>query len=123
MDPNRRRKLLFFSVCLPVRFLIAALGIVLVQYHDALYILSSAYCLVTAAVFGVHTGLWACSVERLGGFGGAIWWHRVRILHTILWATAGVVFAVRGPGGWLLLADAVLGLTVGVVHHTTGITF
>ena len=123
MDPDRRRKLLFYAVCLPVRFLIAILGLLLVQVDSFFYAAFSVYCFATAIGFGVAIGLWACKGRNTGGLGGRIWWNRVRIVHTVLWVTAGILFAVRAPGGVVLLADALVGLGVGIAHHTAGIDF
>ena len=119
----RARFLLFWLCCLPLRATLAVGGVLLVDVDDAFYVLYALYCIVTGIGFSVNVALWLTGQHKgRGGLGGKVWWARARILHALLWLTAAVVFLVRGPGGWLLVADASVGLVAGLLHYGGGVS-
>ena len=114
---------LFWLCCLPLRAAIAVGGVLLVEVADAFYIFYALYCIVTGIGFSANVALWVAGQHKgRGGLGGRVWWARARILHALLWLAAGVAFLLRGPGGWILVADVSAGAAAGLLHHVCDVS-
>lgn len=62
--------------------------------------------------------------QRLSGFeaGGKIWWHSLRIIHSILYFTFAYLAIIKNTNAYLALAlDVTLGLTFFFLHHGFGL--
>lgn len=119
---DRTRTRLFWLACIPLRAAIAVGGVLLPSVDDAFSLLFGVYCLLTAAGFTANVVLWWTGHHKgSGGLGGRVWWARARVVHALLWLAAGVVFLVRGPGGWILVADVTVGTLAGALHHLCGV--
>ena len=112
----------FWLGCIPFRAAVAVGGVLLPSVDDTFLVLYAIYCLLTAAGLFTNAVLWWTGEHRgVGGLGGRVWWARARVCHAALWVAAALAFAVRGPGGWILTADVVLGALAGLVHFACGL--
>ena len=109
-----KRIALFLGVCVPIRVLIAY----------GTYRLAPFYPVPTAIALGlVGIGFGQAYVrgdpaKDKGFFGGAVWWHRLRLLHSLLYAVAAVLAWERSPYAWAPLAiDVLTGLAAFVGHY------
>lgn len=115
---DRRRARLFWSVCIPVRLAIA--GGALALGYGAPRLLPALGAVAAAVAIGFVTQIVraACGWKTHGGFGGRVWWTRMRYLHAAAWAAAAVLGLLRLPyAGAPLLADALAGALAGAWRH------
>ena len=101
MEAFRRRRRLFWLVCLPTRALVAVVAAVLP---------SSARQFLAIPAFLVAAGFLACVARSAprGAFGGYVWWAWARPLHAALYATYGGLALARSDYAWVALACEVL---------------
>ena len=113
-------KVLFWSVCIPVRIGIALLALTETVFLPLLGVLF----LAAACGFAYHI------IEHisgragpLGGLGGKRWWVRTRVLHFGLWSIAAAFALVNDVrAGYVLFVDVALGMFVGFLRYALGIT-
>ena len=117
------RLLLFLTVCLPVRMLIA-LSVLFIGYRDVehedstLRVITAVLLGVVAAGLGSNVLRNAISPITHGNLGGPVW-SRLRVLHTLLWATAAILLAAGIPAaGFVLVADMCIAAGAGWVHYS-----
>lgn len=116
------RTTLFFVACVPIRYAIASVFLLAPLYraYVALRVLGG-YAFFTAANFVYYAVLTARGEYRTGGFGGEVWWARLRYLHILLWTAAGLAAVLgRTWAGWILVTDTTIGLSGGIVRYSTG---
>lgn len=112
--------LLFWLACVPARLTIAAVVLAIGVHAPRLLPVAAAYVALTTIGFAYH--VW--KRPAFGGLGGAVWWARARVVHTLLWATAAALAGARvWWAGGVLLADAGLGVVLGALHFGRGWTF
>lgn len=115
------RRVAFFVVCIPVRAAVASLFLLAPLWLDLLLRVLGAYALFTVANFSYYAILTARGEYETGGFGGEVWWARLRYVHVALWMAAGVAALLARPwAGWILVGDVAVGLTGGIVRYSTG---
>ncbi len=87
---------LFFTVCIPTRFLVAFLG-------------------PPRAIAAVVGGTWVGGLfnHGVGFFGGRAWWANERWMHGVLW----LAYAASGRKEWLV-SDALFGVANYAKHKT-----
>ena len=108
--PAARRKLLFWSCCVPVRCAVAAAALVVGYLFPEWLRLLSIYTAATALGFLYNAFLTLAGAKRFGGFGGRVWWAEMRWLHVALWTgTSALALAGVRWAGALLCADVVAG--------------
>ena len=116
LSPKHRR-LLFWTVCIPIRLGLAVIAILIGVYAPRLLPLVAVYATITAAGFLWNALLTLAGRKRFGGFGGRVWWSRSRWVHIVLWASAAVAAAFRAPwAGAFLAADALVGILTRLAH-------
>ena len=109
-----KRIALFLGVCVPIRSLIAY----------AAYRLAPSYPVPTAIALGLicvgfgQTYVRSDPAKDKGLFGGAVWWHQMRLLHSLLYAAAAILAWERSPYTWAPLAiDILTGLAAFIAHY------
>lgn len=108
-----KRIALFLCVCVPIRVLI-----VYGAYRLApIYPLPVSAALALVAVGFGQTYVRSDPTKDLGFFGGPVWWHRMRLLHTLLYAIAAALAWERSPYTWVPLAIDILTGLVAVLRH------
>ena len=97
--PKCQKDVLFWTVCIPLRYYLSTLG-------DNRYL--RAYALITSIN-------WLSGMENseVGQFGGPAWWKEERSLHGALWGA----YAITGNSA-MLKADVALGAVNWVVNNT-----
>jgi hypothetical protein len=114
--PATRARLLLLA-CVPLR---ASAGVAALLAPRAArpYLGAVAAALALGFVSSIARGRAGTLVH--GGFGGEVWWARLRYVHLAAWATAAALLLARAPGpaaGLVLLADALLGALAGAAHY------
>lgn len=114
---DAQRFWLFWLCCIPFRAAIAVGGLLLPTVDTVFFLFYGIYCLLTSVGLTTNVLLW-CSgnASGVGGLGGRVWWARVRVVHAALWLSAALAFAAHGPGGWILVADVIVGALAGFLH-------
>lgn len=116
LAPAARLRLLML-VCVPLR---ASVGVAALLAPRAAqpYLGAAAAAIALGFVSSIARGRAGTLVH--GGFGGAVWWARLRVVHLLAWATAAALLLARAPGpaaGLVLLADALVGALAGAAHY------
>lgn len=116
VDPRTRLRL-FWTVCVPVRVGVATAALVVGAYAPHLLRYVGVYAALTAAGFAWNAARACAGGKRTGGFGGVVWWTRLRYVHVALWATCAALALQRVRwAGAFLAADALLGALAGALH-------
>lgn len=116
---NRRRAIIFWSMCIPVRATFATAALLLATYTPPpLLILVGAAATPVAAGFWVNVVRASRGDKECGGLGGRAWWNRSRVVHATLWTVAaGAGFAQAWWTGWVLAADVGVASLSGAANH------
>ena len=112
------RRALFWTVCIPVRFVISLvyilMGRLVPQWLPTMALCSGA----VALGFLCMAFLEIAGLKGHGAFGGRMWWSQVRWIHIILWAATALCSSRHIPhAGILLLCDTLIGATAGLLHY------
>lgn len=104
---------MFWFLCLPARL---ALATVLTLLGDDLFPYNIVLCYTIAFVLLLKFLMQECSNESLflGGFGGEVYWHRARIVHMVVYASAATLLLHYPWGAIVLYVD----FFVAVYVHT-----
>ena len=108
---------LFLLVCVPVRAGFGA-AVLLLPRAALPYAGAVAAAIALGFVSSIARGRAGTLVH--GGFGGVVWWARLRPVHLVAWAAAAALLFARAPqpyAGLVLLADALLGALAGAAHY------
>ena len=100
-------QLLFLFLCIPSRL---GLTYLLYKYPDTRLLG------IIPLTIGIGFLYLYITNSRLTGsevFGKSIWWAKYRIVHAVLYMTAGILFLLKNEEAWLfLLIDTLFGLAI-----------
>ena len=125
MASYEERRLLFFTACLGLRWLIAfMIGWLSYHLHHSSPSRWMELSRVLAIGFSVWVGLgflYTASVrKKVGGFGGEVWWQEMRYVHATLWIASAVLLAWPNVTWWVRalpsVVDASTGTLAGLWH-------
>jgi hypothetical protein len=116
------RVLLFFGVCIVVRVGLALAAKVVGR--------SGPLASTLMGIVGLAVGIrFIMLYSRRGPQTSAIfkdkaWWHNLRLVHGLMYILFGILAISNYKAAWVvLLADALLGAAVFIMHHALGVTF
>lgn len=105
-DADRARR--FWLGCIPLRLAIAWAALLVSLYAPAPWRRAFAgYAALTALGFAYNIWLAARGRKTHGGFGGRVWWGRLRYAHAALWGGCAAALWLGAPWAGLLLAGDV----------------
>ena len=108
MNGTQRRKVLFYFVCIPVRTLWAGVTILLPLYSFTALKVFSLLNVLPISFWIYYTFV---SKKKVGGFGGVVWWHEMRLIHAIIHTTFIILAFIHSHyAGVVLIADVNIGV-------------
>ena len=113
MLSEKKRKLFFVLLCIPVRLLLSAVPLYL----------KSSYLPYFGLVIGIMGGnmlFLFLNNMRMNAYegGGKTWWANYRLLHGLLYVVASALAFKQENTAWIpLFIDALIGLILHVSHH------
>ena len=116
MVDARSRAIIFWACCVPSRFLIAVVA-VLLEVKKVPYIARAAYA---AAALVIATGfMYTYATKPRTGFGGVAFWDWARPLHSLAFALYGGLTLASVPYAYIpLFVDATFGALNWILHQT-----
>ena len=89
-----------------MRILIIVLLVIFAQ-NDIFRSVAAVLCFMVFATFSVKY----FNNDKVGGFGGQVWWHSNRPKHAALYLTTGILLILKFEwAGYILVADVILGI-------------
>jgi microtubule-associated protein 1 light chain len=118
-SPDTRRRLFWF-ICIPLRFSIALILFVWGAWSPILF--GVFFLAVSVTLFSNVVRTLAGSKTH-GGFGGVVWWDKARMLHSLLWGSAGLLSVLKETqlASVLLFADVASAALFGALYYRFGI--
>ena len=112
---------LFWFVCIPIRFAVSTSIILIGQYADRWLYVAGIYMSITGVGF-LYNIIQTCRGKKeYGGFGGKVWWVRMRHVHVLLWFTSAIFALLQKPwAGYILVVDPIVGAIAGLIHYSMG---
>mgnify|MGYP004021921481 CR=1 FL=1 len=117
------RAVLIWLVCIPTRVAIASLALWILVRNPP----PPVWVRYTVAGYAGWTalGFWTQAIvvrPTVGGFGGIVWWSRVRWIHALLWTTATILLATSEKwwGSVPLFVDVLVGIGRTVQYQSRG---
>lgn len=110
-DENRTQ--IFYMVCIPFRVSICFfLTLVLKEINsNAVRYAAFSYLMLTAVGFIFSLILELVGIKKLGGFGGKIWWAKLRYVHILIYITTAILVYLKVQfAALLLLLDISFGI-------------
>lgn len=113
MNDSQKRLLLFFSLCIPLRFFLTYIAKVLpgqyLRYMGLLF-------LVPVINWSYSYLTW--STKSLGAFGGPVWWNKLRPIHAGLFLIFALLAINKNKNAYIaLLIDTIFGLFSFLLYH------
>lgn len=125
MASYERRRLLFFTACLGVRWVVALMiGLLAFRLQHGppseWLVFSRALAIVFSGWVGLGFVYTASIRKSVGGFGGNVWWQNARYFHATMWIASAILLAWPKGTWWVRalpsVTDALTGILVGVKH-------
>ena len=119
MDPERRRIVLFWCGCIPVRILLAHLISIT---PDTLSPFVSLLSVSISITFLMNIVRAKRGTKKIGGLGGQVWWTRLRFIHALSYGLiAYFLFQMEQETASIIAyVDVCVAIVAGVVHYTLG---
>jgi len=103
---QQTRNLLFKFACIPMRILIIV-SLVIFASNNIFRSVAAVLCFMVFATFSVKY----FNNDKVGGFGGQVWWHANRPKHALLYLTTGILLILKFEwAGYILAADVFIGV-------------
>ena len=105
---NKKRLSYFFALCILARFGIAALAFFILSYKPSLYLLPTTIgAVISVGFFYQHLA----NNRNTGAFNQKVWWHKMRIVHSILYFIFAILSfnkSVKAP--LVVVIDTIIGI-------------